>query len=57
LEVHQIERGKPLLKAGSIPIIFPNLPSCFTKNIKKRKLPTEKNSSVEKQQISQKRTR
>ncbi|XP_030757131.1 uncharacterized protein LOC115882996 isoform X2 [Sitophilus oryzae] len=35
--ISRIERGRPLLKEGSIPRIFPNLPSYFSSNKRKRK--------------------
>lgn len=37
-----MERGRPLLKPGSIPTLFPNLPKYLSSTIKKRKPPMQR---------------
>lgn len=44
-----LERGRPLLKSGSIPTLFPNLPKYLSSTIKKRKPPMQRYSVPKKQ--------
>ncbi|XP_030754485.1 uncharacterized protein LOC115884317 isoform X1 [Sitophilus oryzae] len=52
--ISRIERGRPLLKEGSIPRIFPNLPSYFSSNKRKRKPPCVRSEATEKVSNSKK---
>jgi len=45
-----MDRGIPLLKSGSVPTIFPNLPKYLSHTIKKRKSPKKRFLSAQKQQ-------
>ncbi|XP_050440024.1 uncharacterized protein LOC126845411 [Adelges cooleyi] len=51
--ISKIERERPVLKTGSILTIFPNLPSYFTKNIKKRKALNEKLAPIKRKNNGQ----
>jgi len=45
-----MDRGIPLLKSGSVPTIFPNLPKYLSHTIKKRKSPKKRSLSAQKRQ-------
>lgn len=45
--INKIKRGRPTLKKGAVPSIFPNLPSYLSSSRKRRKPPCERTESVE----------
>lgn len=45
--IHKIKKGRPTLKKGSVPYIFPNLPSYLSSGRKRRKSPCIRTESTE----------